>query len=325
MKDNPNIDELLNGYIDGQLSTRNQTEVKRLIQHDPEVAKRLRQLQKCKMLVSSLPSEHAPEGLLEDVKADLERRTLLDQHGGMHKERQGARYLLARKVLTAAAMIALAAVLSTVVYLIIAPQAQTEKTMALKSWQEDAFESVEKPATKIPVATPFNGRLVLSTNNPNAANAVIRRAIDDNIPLAQAAPAALSNVAGPYVLSCSREDFASLLADLEKVWDKFDSATLFVENDQIAVNNIIAKQVIEITQQDILEDRTKLAKDFAALNNMSEQMPGKEVFATLENVKPELMIPPKPVLTSSARKTKKVVTHVPDEQKINITIVVTDN
>ena len=42
--ENSNIDELLNGFIDGQLSIRQKTEVKRLIVNEPEIAKRLEEL-----------------------------------------------------------------------------------------------------------------------------------------------------------------------------------------------------------------------------------------------------------------------------------------
>ena len=38
MKENPNIEELLNGFIDGELTSREHTEVQRLIQHDRQVA-----------------------------------------------------------------------------------------------------------------------------------------------------------------------------------------------------------------------------------------------------------------------------------------------
>ena len=52
MKEIPNMDELLNSFIDGELTPRQQTEVQRLIAHEEKVAQRLRQLQKCKMLPS---------------------------------------------------------------------------------------------------------------------------------------------------------------------------------------------------------------------------------------------------------------------------------
>ena len=49
MKENPNMDELLNSFIDGELPARQQTEVQRLIAHDEKIAQRVRQLQKSKM------------------------------------------------------------------------------------------------------------------------------------------------------------------------------------------------------------------------------------------------------------------------------------
>ncbi len=76
MKANPEIDELLNSFIDGELPPRQQTEVQRLIAHDPQVGQRLRQLQKCKMLLASLPFAEAPAGMLENIKAALEREAL---------------------------------------------------------------------------------------------------------------------------------------------------------------------------------------------------------------------------------------------------------
>ena len=60
MKENLNIDELLNSFIDDELSPRHQTEVQRLIAHDAEVAERLAELERCKMLVGSLPRAEAP-------------------------------------------------------------------------------------------------------------------------------------------------------------------------------------------------------------------------------------------------------------------------
>ena len=42
MKENLNIDELLNSFIDGELTERDATKVKRLVAHDRKVAQRLR-------------------------------------------------------------------------------------------------------------------------------------------------------------------------------------------------------------------------------------------------------------------------------------------
>jgi len=77
MKEKPDIDELLNSFIDGELTERHRVEVQRLIKHDPQIAHRMQELQKCKMLVSSLPRADAPVEILARVKASLKARALL--------------------------------------------------------------------------------------------------------------------------------------------------------------------------------------------------------------------------------------------------------
>ena len=103
-KSKPEIDELLSGYIDEELSQRQRTEVKRLIQHDDELSQRLNELKRQKQLLGSLPVASAPEGLLDDVKATLERQSILDNASASREESAGVRHLMFRRVLTAAAM-----------------------------------------------------------------------------------------------------------------------------------------------------------------------------------------------------------------------------
>ena len=79
MKANPNIDELLCSFIDGELPLRQQTEIQRLMAKDPEVARRLRQLQNTRALVGALPRAEAPAEMLDQIKFTLERRSLLDE------------------------------------------------------------------------------------------------------------------------------------------------------------------------------------------------------------------------------------------------------
>ena len=69
-----NIDELLNGFLDGELDDRHQTEVQRLLKHDKQIAERLKSLRNCKRIVSSLPYAEAPDGMLENIKASLEEK-----------------------------------------------------------------------------------------------------------------------------------------------------------------------------------------------------------------------------------------------------------
>ncbi len=121
MKPNPNLDELLSSFMDGELSPRQRTEVQRLAAHDPQVARRLQQLQNCRTLYTALPVAKAPGDLLEQVKASLERQTLLQRQPVAGRHSLGAWHLAFRRFVAAAAMIALMGVLGVVVYEIVSP------------------------------------------------------------------------------------------------------------------------------------------------------------------------------------------------------------
>jgi hypothetical protein len=242
MKDSPDIEELLNGLIDEELTERQEVEVQRLISHDAEIAQRLRELQKCKMLVGSLPRAEAPGKMLEQIKASLERRTPLEEQAPSFDEREGARHLLARKVLAVAAMVGLVAVLAAVVYTIVTPESGAKKPVAGREWRQ--------PGEVVGTSTSaFYAKLELKTDNPAAADAFINKAIEDN---------GLSDFISPrregnksvYAVSCSREALGLLLADLGDIWAELDSATLFVEaetaEEQVVVENVSPKQVADL-------------------------------------------------------------------------------
>ncbi len=349
---NIDIDELLNSFIDGELDQRHRTEVQRLIKHDKQIAERLRKLQKCKRLVSSLPYAEAPEGTLGNIKAALEEKELLVQPRRWQRtdEREGAKHLLVRRLTAAAAMIGLVAVLAAVIYSIVAPEAVTDKPVAIEQRQQPTSESqMQKPRPSVVVATTekpigrtsladmeFSGRLELKTSNPSEVVAFINKAIEHNIPSDERTAAVPAELRKSHALSCSRQNLRSLLADLDNTWDKFDSATLFVETDrpegQIVVDTVAAEQIIEIVNQDDFETRIKAAKYFATLNNMAELSPGKEVLTAIEDSSPHLITIPKPVLTSgvshpqaeSEETIKKPPTRAEDSQKVHLTIVVVD-
>jgi hypothetical protein len=338
MKENPNIDELLNGFIDGELTARQHTEVQRLIAHDAQIAGRLRELEKCKMLVGSLPYAEAPAETAELIKASLERRILFGQQPEPFGEREGARHLLVRKVLAAAAMIGLAAVLGAVVYTIVAPESAADRPIAVEDWRQPRREvevgkavpsltaSAEKSIAKISRAVAgFNGRLELKTGDLVAVDAFINRAIEDNGLLEKVSPK-VEGGNSVYTFSCSQGALSLLLADLESVWDRFDSAALFVETDQlggqVVVDAIAAEQIVEIVNQGTLEKRVEMAKDFSVLNKMTELLPGKEILAAIDDSGPDLITIPKPVLTSREETIRKPASQAEDDQNVNLTIVV---
>jgi anti-sigma-K factor RskA len=199
MNGDVNIDELLNGYIDGELTDRNRTEIQRLISHDDQVANRLRQLQKCKTLVTALPPAEVSGRLLERIKTSLETKTLVGSNEQIEVEsRRGAVHLFARRLMTAAALFILLAVLGAVVFTIITPGTP--------------------PAA--PVA--FKGTLELGTSNVAAiANVINNSAI--------AVTPALQDGKRTYVITGSREAVTAMLTDMSKVWESIDSSKLTVE------------------------------------------------------------------------------------------------
>jgi hypothetical protein len=207
--ENENIEELLNSFIDGELTEKEQTRVKQLVSRNADVARRLRELRNSKMLVSSLPREEAPAQILENVKVLLEIGTQSVERSWSQEpsdSRKGARHLMFRKVLAAAAMVGLVAVLSMVVYTIVAPE--------------------PVPEAAVP-ALAFDGRLELKTNALSTVNEFIKKAIEDN-GLSNSIRIERHRGTHAYSITCSRENLKLLLSDLAEIWEKCNSKTLLV-------------------------------------------------------------------------------------------------
>ncbi|MHC4664961.1 MAG: anti-sigma factor family protein [Planctomycetota bacterium] len=313
MKENPNIDELLNGFVDGELTERQQIEVRRLVSHDEQAARRLRELQKCKMLVSSLPVAEAPPEMLEQVKASLSRETLVLQEPSGFDRREGFRHLAARRILAAAAMIGLVAVLATVVYTIVSPEGSTTPP-----------EPVHTVATAPPV---FYGTLKLKPANFMAVNGAINRAIEHNGLSDYLAPETGADT-GVYTFSCDRESLKRLLADLRNIWERLDSAALVVETDrfgqQVLVDAVTVEQIGELVNKDSLEERVKAANGFAVSNRIAELMPGQEILVALEKKSGDFDAILEPVLVSAEKDAKEPAAKVEGKEEVHLTIVLTD-
>ena len=336
MEEDINIDELLNSYLDGELTQRHQTEVGRLISHDAEVAKRLRELEKCKMMVSSLPYDEAPAGMAEQIKASLKKRAIIGQRPHRIEQRAGARHLLVRKVLAAAAVILLAVIFGGVIYTILAPEPVKDEPIAVEDMRRIASGvKVERPEPSIVAtagksiggavpAVEFNGRLELTTSALIAVDAAIKRAIEENYLLEKVSSETRDNER-VYALSCGREALSLLLSDLGNIWSRLDSAVLIVESErideQILVESVTTEQIAKLVNQDSFQERIAMAKDFAVFNKMSELLPGREVFAVVEDRRPALISIPKPVLTSSEKAVKKLA-QAEDRGKVHLAIVV---
>jgi len=332
MSINPNIDELLTGFIDGELSARQQIEVQRMVSHDPKVARRLLQLQNCTSLISSLPPAEAPAEILEQIKSALERKTLLSESPVSVKTGRGARHLMIRRVVAAAVMIGLFLGLAAVVYTIVAPVSPqgSPQLLVKHAPQPDTNVGSTRVGQPLLASSDFWCRLELKTDAFVAAGAFVSRAIEDNGLTDCAESTALSG-RKIYSISCSKQALAPLLADLTGIWQKFNSATLFVETERfanpVAVSVVSPQQMVQILNQADLPKRVELARDFAVLNSISERAPGSEILAAAGATGPaatDLTSIPKPVLTWG-RKPEKVPPPAEGEHKVNLTIVLLDS
>lgn len=314
---NERIDELLNSYIDNELSVEQQVEVEHRIDHDTKMAQRLRQLQKCRILVASMPCAEAPASVLEGVKASLAGISPSIARHTAYEKHATKRYLLVRKVLAAAAVVALATVLSVVINRILPTHNTIEAPVAVET---------NKPVTHMAAASAFSGRLELKTRSFAAIDAYIKSAIDENGLTASISPERRQS-RRVYTLSSSREGLNSLLTDLDDIWTEIYSATLFVNTEdfgtQTVVDAVTAKQISEITAQDSPEKRIELAKDIAVLNSVKENLPDKEIRVAIEAENSTLtkewrML--KPVLTSTKTNIKSAE-NAQSKQTVHLTII----
>jgi len=298
MKDDPDmgtqsgeerIDELLTGYIDDELAIRQRTEVERLIAHDPAIERRLQKLRKCRTLLGSLPCVEAPPQILKAVKASLASTAVLYEQSSYGK-RMGRIHLLTRKVLSAAAMLALVGLLAGVIYTIMAPHTTPDAPRILPT--------AKPPAASSP-ALAFSGRLELTTSMLGEVGAIINTAIVEN-----GLSDSVGDVREPtrriHYVRCSKEGLNSLLASLEDAWSKLDSSTMVINtqvfDEQVSIDAVTTRQIAKIIDQESHEGRIELAKDFDMLNTATANMPGRKILAAIEGDTPGLMTIPKPIM-----------------------------
>jgi len=322
------IDELLNGFIDDELAARQRTEVVRLIARDPKIQRRLVQLQKCRALVGSLPCAEAPPQILQGVKASLAKPSApraQEEPARDTGQRAGRIHLMGRRLLSAAAMIALVGILAGVIYRIVAPEnALHHPQVAVDRPSRSDIERPE-PVAETAAALAFSGRLELKTNALAEVGAIINRVIEEND---------LSDSIGDvreanrriYYVKCSREGLNSLLGDLEGLWPNLDSATMFIGTEfygrEVTVDAVTTKQIAEIIDQDSYKERIELAKDLGVLNSMAERIPGREILAAIEGQGPGLMTISRPMITGGELPNAKPTGETEPEKTIRLTIIV---
>lgn len=349
MKEGSHIDELLNGYIDGVLTSRQHTELQRLRKNDPEIERRLSELQKCKMLISSLPIAAAPADMLERVKAALQTETQVEAEPTVGDNHLGARQLKFRRILAAAAMIVLVAALAIIVYSIAAPPKTTEsfvaregKTVPMVGEQpglQEIFtadsdltaskvsagiENQQAAAGLTPAANLFSATLELKTSKLLAADIAVKKVLEkggaaDFVTL----PSEADEYA--YSLDCGVPRLNTVLSGLENIWTDFSSATLIFDTVQteqpVVVEKITTWQIAEIAAQYIPQRRLKAAQYYAVMNNVQQLLPQRQAFdVSDEDVLDLIDMPkPKPVLTKDEAASGKFPG---SELQVNLTVII---
>jgi len=310
------IEELLSCYIDGELSERECTEVKRLMQHDKSITGRLGRLRKQKQLLNNLPMEPAPESLLEDIKASLKPKPILKRYLANADESAGARHLLFRRALTAAAMFMLVGILAVVVFNVVMPETgllepvakqPVDSSQSAGPTKEAIVESTTSKVIATPESYPFRAALELASYDSIAVNGFIAKSIyrnglvDNTIPKRE-------TTFSTYHITCTTSQIITLFAGLEAVWDKCEQTSLTIyaedQDSDIMINNITSAQAITVFAEDKPDERSELARNFADFNALiRDQLDGSD-FALSEDeeqfvpsfpIKPELTGPEQPV------------------------------
>jgi hypothetical protein len=282
MKEELKIEEFLNSFVDGELTIRQRTEVKRMAANDPKIASRLKQLQKCRALVSALPVAKAPSCVMKNIKASLEAKTHVNEKSTVSISEYGQKktgFFLFRRVLAAAAVLTMATVLIAVINMLMPSQI-----------------GGNKPPTADNIR--FSGKLELKSNDLYGVQSVISRAME-NSGLAGSASSIKEGARYLYTINCSREGLNKFLGELDSNWDKLNSAVLFVDTkvfgESVQVKAIAPSQIAEIVNQSDAERSIKVAKDIAALNSINELLPDESIFISGSEMNSGLFYIPQPV------------------------------
>ncbi len=328
MKPNSNLDELLSSFMDGELSPRQRTEVQRMASHDPEVARRLRQLQNCRSLFCALPVAKAPNDLLEQIKMSLERHSLLQEQPAVRRHSIGAWQLAFRRLVAAAAVLVLMGVLGVVVYQIVSPVPQG--TPPLASDIRSLSGGARDRTTVIPLTVAdagFTGRLELRTARLAYVDTFVARAIENSGLSGQDRSDVVGNQR-VYRVMGTREEVNRFVATLSGVWQNFEGAVLQVdrpENAQapVIVEGVTPEQAAGIVAQNNTQASIEAAAGCAVMNRVAQAMPGGEIRSLIQDDPGSLLAAlsiPRPRETGP--ETSTPVTRVRPEGKAQVTLTI---
>jgi hypothetical protein len=283
-KEHVDKEELLSGYIDGQLTPRQLTELKRLLAHDPNLHKELEALEHQRQVLQSLPVETAPVLMAEEIRTALERRFILADtvHLVGKSELWGLRL---RKIAAVAAMVLIPlSILSAVVYTILQPAEPMPPT---------TIEAVA--LSPQPAAEPlFSAVLQFQTNQPIAANDFIEKKIH-TLGLMNFTTLGRQSDRTSYKLVCSRRYIEGLVGELEDLWPRCQKASYAIldtsTNQPVRVEAIDPQQTLTMLQLTDISGARKLAQDITEQNTKKAVAQTNPADAVPQQIPPKVSKP----------------------------------
>lgn len=256
---------------------------------------------------------------------------------------EGVKQLFWRRTISIAAIVMLMLVLGGVIYNIVGLQPKDSGQVLSQNWINEEIEPVkivkeaasvtpvdeavtttdekiETAAAKAVMPGRLTAKLELNTTKFAGVDAYVKWAIVDNGIVLIELPVTDSQ-SGIYNIQCSRPRAELLVADIATIWDKLESATLRVDTglpgQDVAVENVQPSQINNIIAQEDVSKSIELARNTAALNAMTRELPS--MLATETDV--DSLIIPKPVLTSSEARPSQTE-EVQESEMIELVIVI---
>jgi len=237
------IRELINAYIDNELSERQHTEIKRLIDHDEELQEYYNYLIKGRTLIASLPQESAPESIAKFVINKIEREMILNEYSRGVNDAVGKKQLYMRNIMAVAAMIAMIAVLGFVILEIVGPSANPVQIVSLNK----SKSSIASQATTY--------KLNMNTKDIADSTKIMSELIYHNL-LESNTVIGKDGNHSEYKIVCTAAQAENLVRELSASWDKFQSPSLVIAahgNSPVSVENISAQKMLTMLGVDARE------------------------------------------------------------------------
>lgn len=293
----------LSAYLDGELSPAQEAKVEKQLTKDAEARELLAELRETSQMVGSVPQAKAPRGMAERIQLELERDLLLGDTTTIGAT-EGERHLRMRRLLAAAALVALAVGIVTMGYRVLSrpehvgpddmqarekPTVEITKVVAV----DDAGGGEAKPVAMemisledivLPELQRGSVHLVAYTEDLAASRALIE-AFFQEYELDQVIHTQLAEGEEQYALLCSALAFVDLF-DVVSQWPggPVDAVVEHkVWEDETVVPDVTEEQVLRLATAESATERVALARRFRLVNTPAAIVANERVGKTERN------------------------------------------